>query len=124
MVKLVYIVRRRSDMTPEAFRKRWKAVHGPLVRSLAKAIRAKKYIQSHTLDTPLNAQFVASRSMSEPFDGITEVWWDSLEDLVAASSTPEGAEAMQKLLEDERDFVDFGKSTIFMTEEHPIFDFK
>lgn len=122
MVKLVYIVRRRSDFTPEAFRKRCLA-HGPLVKEAAKVIRAKKYIQSHTIETGINEQLAEPRGMGGPFDGITEVWWDSLDDIPAASATPEGKAALQRLLDDERELVDLPGSFIFMTEEHTIFDF-
>ena len=121
MVKLVYVARRRSDLSPEAFRKRWLA-HGPLVKEVAKTIRARKYIQSHTLDTEVNAQLATPRGMGAPFDGITEVWWDSLDDLAAAAATLEGQTAFQRLLDDEREFVDLADSFVFMTQEHRIFE--
>ena len=121
MIKLVYVVRRRADFTPEAFRKRWLA-HGPLVKEVSKTIRARRYIQSHTLDTPLNAQLAVSRGMAEAYDGITEVWWDDLDALAAGMSTPEGMDGARRLLEDEREFIDLAGSRIFLTEEHPIFD--
>ena len=73
---MVYIVRARESMAPEEFYRYWREVHAPKVRSVAKAIRARKYIQSHTVDTPLNAALVASRGMSPIYEGITEVWWD------------------------------------------------
>jgi uncharacterized protein (TIGR02118 family) len=122
MVKLVYVIRRREGMAPEEFRRYWLEDHAPKVEAVAKGIRACRYVQSHTIDTPLNAAFVESRGLSPFFDGITEVWWDSLDDLEAAASSPEGAEALQMLLEDEQRFIDLGRSTIFMTEEHEIFD--
>lgn len=120
MIKLVYVVRRRPEFSPEAFRERWLA-HGPLVTRLAETIGARRYVQSHTLDTPVNDMLAESRGMGEPFDGITEVWWDSLDDLVAASQTPAGQEAMQQLIDDEREFIDLARSSVFMTEEHPVF---
>lgn len=123
MVKLVYVIRRREGMAPEEFRRYWLEDHAPKVEAVAKEIRACRYVQSHTIDTPLNTAFVESRGMSPFFDGITEVWWDSLDDLEAAASSPEGAQALQMLLEDEQRFIDLGRSTIFMTEEHEIFDF-
>jgi hypothetical protein len=122
MIKLVYAVRRRADLTPDAFRARW-LVHGPLVREAAAAIGARRYVQSHTLETPLNAALAASRGMDEAFDGITEVWWDDLAALEAGMGTPEGIEAARRLLDDEREFIDLAASFLFLTEEHPIFDF-
>jgi hypothetical protein len=122
VIKLVYAVRRRVDLTPQQFRERW-LVHGPLVREVASAIGARRYVQSHTIDSPLNATLAASRGMGEGFDGITEVWWDDIDSLSTGMSTPEGAAAAQRLLDDEREFIDLAASFLFLTEEHAIFDF-
>jgi hypothetical protein len=121
MIKLVYIVRRRPDFSPKDFYQRWLA-HGPLVSEVAEAVRARRYVQSHTIDTPLNEQFAESRGMGKAYDGITEVWWDNLEELVAGMNTVEGQASYERLLEDEREFIDLANSFIFLTKEHPIFD--
>ncbi len=121
MIKLVYVIRRRADLTPAAFRTRWLS-HGPLVSEVAEAIRARRYIQSHTIDTPLNAMLADSRGMAEGYDGITEVWWDNMEELVAGMSSAESLDAQRRLLADEREFIDLENSFVFLTEEHPIFD--
>jgi len=121
MIKLVYVIRRRADLTPEQFRKRW-LLHGRLVTEVAEAIHARRYIQSHTIDTPLNAALAESRGMAEGFDGITEVWWNSMEDLVEGMSLPEAQDAGARLIEDEREFIDLASSFVFLTEEHVIFD--
>lgn len=123
MVKLVYVIRRRSDFTPHDFHRRW-LEHGRLVREVATAIRARRYVQSHTVDTPLNAALAESRGMGPPYDGITEIWWDRLEDLAEGLNTPEGRDAARRLLDDEREFIDLGASNIFLTEEHEIFDLR
>ena len=120
-VKLVYVIRARDDVPPAEFHRYWREEHAPKVKSAAEAIQAVRYVQSHTLDTPLNDLLVQSRGMSPFYEGITEVWWDSLDDLEAAVSTEEGAAAMQLLLEDESTFIDFARSTIFLTEELEIF---
>src|SRR5262245_31001695 len=100
MIKLVYTVRRRPDLSPKAFSQRW-LEHGTLVARVAQAVRAIRYTQSHAINTPLNEALTRSRGLSQPYDGITEVWWNSLEDLVAGMSTPEGAAAHAQLLDDE-----------------------
>jgi hypothetical protein len=92
----------------------------PLVRSVAETLRAKKYIQSHTIDTPLNTELVKSRGITDYFDGIAEAWWDSLEDLASAATAPEAQQAIQALAEDEAKFIDIAESTNFVTEEHVI----
>lgn len=122
MVKLVYCIRRRAEVDPKEFYRYWLDEHGPLVREVAGVIRAKGYVQSHTVGGELNEQLRQSRGMAEGYDGITEVWWDSLEELAAAMQAPEAQDAQARLLNDESRFIDFAASCIFMTEEHVIFD--
>lgn len=122
MIKFVYCVRRHPNVTPEAFRKYWLEKHGPYVRSFAKTLHARRYVQSHTLDTPLNAYAQQPRGTKAPYDGLTELWWDSAEDLIAALQTPEGQKANQLLAQDEGTFCDLPNCSVFFTEEHTIFD--
>lgn len=122
MVKLVYCVRRRADVSPEEFYRYWLNTHGPKVKSVAEALRARRYVQSHTCAPELNQTIAASRGLAPAYDGITEVWWDSIDDLNAAMATPAGAEASAMLVKDESKFIDFSQSRVFMTTEHLIFD--
>lgn len=121
MVKLVYCVARKPDVAPEAFYSYWREKHGPKVRERRDALRATKYVQSHTVEPELNDVLQQSRGLSDPYAGITEVWWETAEEMRAAMGTPEGATAMQELLADESTFIDFTNSRVFITEEHPIF---
>jgi uncharacterized protein (TIGR02118 family) len=120
MVKFVYVVRRRPDLSPAAFRKYWLENHGPLVRKLAQALRAKRYVQSHTLDTPMNQIARHARGAQAPYDGLTELWFDKIEDLFAAAQTPEGQQANLTLAQDEAKFCDLPNCSVFFTEEHAI----
>lgn len=122
MLKFVYCVRRHPSFTPEAFRKYWLEKHGPLVRGFARTLKARRYVQSHTIDTPLNSYAQQPRGTKEPYDGVTEIWWDSDQDLISALQTPEGQKANQLLAEDEARFCDLPKCSVFFTEEHIIFD--
>lgn len=54
MIKFVMCLTRRSGMTREEFKEYWLNKHGPFFMSNADAMGAKKYVQSHTIDTPLN----------------------------------------------------------------------
>jgi hypothetical protein len=123
MIKLVYVIERRADVTAADFHDYWLNVHGPKVRGHAKAIRARRYVQSHRIDTPLNEAMRAARGMLPSVPGITEVWWDSLADFQAASSDPAGVAALADLAADEDTFIDVARSQVFLTQEHPIFDF-
>lgn len=121
MIKLVFCCRRRDDMTREAFQTRWLDVHGPLVRRLREHLpMMQRYVQSHTLPDAVNEPVRTSRGTGEPYDGITEVWFESLEAMGAGDSQA-AIDAAQQLLEDEGAFIDFARSSVFLTEEHEIF---
>ncbi|WP_293678625.1 EthD domain-containing protein [uncultured Phenylobacterium sp.] len=122
MIKLVYVIVRREGMSAQAFRDYWLKQHGPLVAAQAKALKLRKYVQSHPVDDEASEGMRAVRGMRGPADGVTEVWWDSLEDFQSAYATPEGVESGRILAEDEAKFIDFEKSAVFLTEEHLIFD--
>ena len=121
MIKLVYCLARRADVSAEAFYAYWGGQHAAKVLERQKALRAVKYVQSHTVEPSLNALLQQSRGLEPPYDGITEVWWESADALRAVLETPQGMRAMQELAEDESTFIDFARSRVFMTEEHAIF---
>jgi uncharacterized protein (TIGR02118 family) len=121
MVKMVYCLRRKEGLSLADFQRYWREVHGPLVRKHAAALRIRRYVQVHTLDHPLNQALGQRRGNApEVFDGVAELWWDSLADFLAAGQTEEGRKAAQELLEDERNFIDLGRSAVFLAEEHPV----
>ena len=122
MLKFVFCVRRRPGLSREEFQKYWLEQHGPLVRHYAHTLRARRYVQSHTLDTPLNAAAQLPRGTQPPYDGITEMWWDEPEDLMAALGTPEGQRINRLLAEDEARFCDLPNCSVFFTREETIFD--
>ncbi|NNC87516.1 MAG: EthD domain-containing protein [Akkermansiaceae bacterium] len=122
MVKLVYCVHRSPGMSPEEFRGYWYDNHGPLVKGFAEALHAHRYVQSHLINSPLNEVARQPRGTLEPFDGITEVWFADHDQLAAALQTPEAQDAHRTLIEDEARFCDLSRSTLFLTEEHVIFD--
>jgi len=86
----------------------------------AAAMRANKYVQSHTIDTPLNEWLRDSRGMLPEYDGVAKVWFDSEQDLVEAMNSPEGQELGAALLDDERNFIDHSKSSEFIVREHEL----
>lgn len=54
---------RHPKMSREEFKDYWMNQHGPFFMSNADAMGAKKYVQSHTLNTPLNEGLRSSRGM-------------------------------------------------------------
>ena len=122
MIKLVFAIRRREDLAAEEFHRYWLEEHGPLARPLLESLGARRYVQTHALDADLNAALAATRGTAEAFDGLAEIWWDSVEALVEASTSDEGQRISETLHEDEAKFIDFERSSLFVAEEHPIIE--
>ena len=120
MIKLTFVLRRLPALSREEFQRYWLERHGPLVRELAPRLGIRRYVQLHTSDADVNDQLRASRGGPEPFDGVAELWFDDADALEASASTPEGREAALALLEDERRFIDLGRSPLFVGTEHEI----
>ncbi len=122
MIKLSFALRRLPQLSREEFQRTWRQDHAPLVEKHREALRIRRYVQLHTLDDALNEALRASRGGPEPYDGVAELWWDSLEELSAAMATPEGAAAGAALLEDERRFIDLERSPLWLGREQLIFE--
>ena len=121
MVKLTFVIRRKPEVAEEEFHRYWSEDHAQLVSSLAETLRIRRYVQSHRIETPIDEALAESRGITaEPHDGVAELWWDSVEDLVAVMSDEAGLAASAALLEDEARFIDLPASTIWFNEEHEI----
>lgn len=122
MLKLVFCLHRRPELSREEFQRYWKEIHAPLVRRHAAALAIRRYVQLHTREHALNDALRASRGGPAPYDGIAEIWWQSHDAMQAALETEEGREAGRVLLEDERRFIDLSRSPLWLAEEHPVID--
>ncbi|TMA35001.1 MAG: EthD family reductase [Deltaproteobacteria bacterium] len=120
MVKLVFCLRRLPQLSRATFQRYWREQHGPLVQRHAVTLRIQRYVQLHTWEDAFNEVLRASRGGPEPYDGIAELWWQSREDLQAATALPEGRRASLELLEDERRFIDLAQSPLWIAEELPL----
>lgn len=118
--KLLFCLRRRSDLTHEEFLARWRGRHADIALGALERIGAVRYVQNHALAGSMNADLRASRNAPEPYDGVAELWFPSLE-AASATFTDAGARrAVRALLDDEPHFIDLADSPIFLTEEHAI----
>ena len=126
MIKMIYCIRRLPDISEDEFHRYWLEKHGPLVRKNLAALKVKRYVQSHTIpdtdDLPVNEIIRQPRGSKEPYDGTAELWWESMDDLLEIAGTPEGIKAAEENLEDEKNFIDFSRSSIFIVEEHEIYN--
>jgi uncharacterized protein (TIGR02118 family) len=121
MIKLVFTLRRREGMTREEFQRYWGEEHAPLVERHADTLRIRRYVQTHARETDVDGVLSTSRG-SEPglYDGVAELWWDSLEDLLAGYSTEAGQAAGAELLADEQRFIDLPRSPLWLGEENVV----
>jgi len=118
VIKLTFCLHRLPHLTREAFQDYWRNTHAPLVAKNRKSLRIRRYVQCHALTTELNDAIRAARQAPGQYDGVAELWWDSLDDVVAAVSSPEGQEAGLELLEDERKFIDLSRSPLWFGSEY------
>jgi uncharacterized protein (TIGR02118 family) len=122
MIKLVFCLRRLPHLSREEFQRYWLDSHGPLVRKLAPALGLKRYVQVHTVRSAFSEALRAHRGAPDDFDGVAELWWESVDAFARAGSTREGREAGRQLLEDEKRFIDLPHSPIWFGEEHRVVD--
>ena len=109
MVKYIICATRKEGMTREEFSAYWRNHHGPLVKSVPEFIRhVRKYVQCHLVAgaVPLGA--------ASDYDGVAELWFDSVEDLVNAFNEPRYLEIIRP---DELKFVDPRRCISFITAE-------
>jgi uncharacterized protein (TIGR02118 family) len=120
MIKLTFCLHRLPSLSREAFQDYWLNKHAPLVAKHKDTLRIRRYVQMHTATTDLNDGIRAGRGGPEMYDGVAELWWDSLEDIVS-DPTPERQAAGLALLEDECKFIDLARSPLWFGEEKVIF---
>lgn len=91
-VKNIELVKKRPDLTPEAFHRHWEVVHGPLGGSIPQVLR---YVQSHT-------RLGAYRDGRQPpLDGVALTWFVDTRAMRESATTPQYAETRA----DEHNFV-------------------
>lgn len=122
MFKMSFTVYRRPDFTQEQFLKYWREVHGALAVKHMKALRIRKYVQLHAGDYEVTRLMTQSRNCQPPHDGVVELWWESEQDRLEASASPEGQAAGREMREDELRFCDMSRATVSFGYEHVIIE--
>jgi len=112
MVKYIICAARKAGMTHEEFSAYWRNHHGSVVKSVPEFTRhVRKYVQCHLIrnTVPLGS--------AGAYDGVAELWFDSVEELETAFNEPRYLEIIRP---DELKFADLNKSISFITEEVPV----
>ena len=120
MIKLTFCLRRRPDLSVEEFQRYWRETHAPLVAERAGVLGIRRYVQVHTADAPGLHEALRARNggSPEPFDGVAELWFDSIDAMAGADEAAQKAAA--DLLADERNFIDLPNSPMWIAEEHVV----
>lgn len=114
MVKVSVLVKRKPGMSPAEFHRYWKDVHGSLVLSVPEFMRHfHKYVQCHQIAET----FTDTPGAVSPYDGIAEVWADSLDEVTRAFDEPRYLEVIRP---DEHKFLDLANCVFMVTEEVPM----
>ncbi|MEM7220362.1 MAG: EthD domain-containing protein [Pseudomonadota bacterium] len=118
MLRVTFLIRRRQDLTADAFYDYWRHEHGPLVASFSRKLNFMRYVQVHTLaDSP---DLAGPRGAMEPaYDGVAEVYYESRAAFAATFEDRDARAAGSALVEDERNFIDFENSTVWVGYEYP-----
>ena len=120
MIKLTFCLRRRADMTLEDFQQYWRTTHATLVAERAETLGIRRYVQLHTSDLPGVHTSLQRRNggAPQPYDGVAELWFDSLDDFLGGG--PETLQASAELLADEQNFIDLANSPMWLGEENVV----
>ena len=120
MIKLTFCLVRLPSLTRQDFQAYWYDTHAPLVASVAEALQIRRYVQTHSLPAEASAGIRASRDAPSEFDGVAELWWDSLEAMAENGRRPEAQAAAALLLEDEKRFIDLPRSPLWWGDERVV----
>ncbi|WP_068875758.1 MULTISPECIES: EthD domain-containing protein [unclassified Phenylobacterium] len=120
MIKLTFCLVRLASLSRAEFQKYWYDTHGPLVASVADALQIRRYVQTHSLPADVSVGIRASRDAPPDFDGVAELWFDSLEAMAQNGRRPEAQAAAALLLEDEKRFIDLPRSPLWWGQERVV----
>jgi uncharacterized protein (TIGR02118 family) len=101
MIKLVFCLRRREGLSREEFHRYWREHHAPLVQSHAAALGILRYVQQHSIDDHISLAVAGGRNPPEPYDGVAELWFESLDAMGARAGSEAAREAGAALYADE-----------------------
>lgn len=123
MLKLTYLLRRRPDLSAEAFAEIWRTAHAGLLAELAPSIGACRYAIGLPIETAWNECLRSSRGLqTRAYDGVLEIWWADAAAYQEGFGSPAGLKAIDAMIDVERRFIDFQKSMAFLTSEETAFD--
>jgi len=106
MIKLVYCITKRPDMSHDEFFNYWRNVHGPIGAQIPGLLRL---VQSHSIRD--------SGDTREPdYDGVAELWFEDVAALLEARKSEEWKLSGT----DEENFIDHKRVAYLVASEYEI----
>lgn len=121
-VKMVIDIWKHPSLSAAEFSARWRGEHADLVRRLATALGISKCVQNHR-DPDAKFDFADLRGWQPAPDGVTELWWPSVDAMSRALASPEARVAAAAIRSDEEAFTNPSLTRAFAAKEHSIFDY-
>ena len=120
MIKISYLMRRLPHLSLEEFQSYWSQKHPQAAPADAfSTLGVKRYVQVLPLETDARNLVIGPRSgLVDPFDGIAELWVESIESLERDWSTEKAKEYLEIFFKDEQNFIDWTRSTILVSREN------
>lgn len=75
MVKLIYCISKKPELSVEEFQRYWRDTHGPIAGRIP---GLRRYVQSHVVPE------LYARPTQPAFDGAAELWFEDLDAMRAA----------------------------------------
>ena len=120
LVKLYFPLRHRAELSLEEAQTYWRTHHGPVIRRQAAGSGILRYQQVHMAEPDITDGLRRPRGdVAEVYTGHAEVWLDRDQMGIV---TPERRAANKRAYDDEANFVDFARSTMFLCKEHVFID--
>lgn len=120
MIKICYLMRRLPHLSLEEFQSYWSEKHPQAAPEDAFAtLGVKRYVQVLPLDSSARDLVIGPRTgLVDGFDGVAELWVESLEALESNWSTDKAKEYLEIFFKDEQNFIDWTRSTIIVSREN------
>lgn len=119
MIRLTFLLRRKPRMSLDDFQRYWLEEHGPMLASHASHLAMVRCVQVRTLTEGTEHLGGTRGPMEPPYDGATEIWWDSVDALAAAAESNAGRKAIEQIVAHEGVFLDLPASPLWFNYEYP-----
>ncbi|MGB0694427.1 MAG: hypothetical protein ACPGOY_02180 [Rhodospirillaceae bacterium] len=121
MITLLYLIRRRPDLTPEAFRTAALAAQAHTAQAVRNILGATEHSLAFEACAKRSHCMAMTRRLGgERPDAVIELTWPSLAVFDAHMGTPAALRALEDIIDAERSWVDFRHSATLLVEKEDI----